>query len=108
MSTGLLRYRAGRLARAAATVLGVVTLVFLLVRLVPGDPIDAILGDQAAPEDRAALRTTLRLDRPFGEQYAAFLGDTLDGSLGHSFRQRDETVSSMILEVLPSTLVLAL
>ncbi len=108
MSAGLLRYLAGRSARALATVLGVVTLVFLLVRLVPGDPVDAILGDQASPEDRAALRTTLRLDRPFGEQYVAFLGDTVNGSLGHSFRQRDETVSSLILDVLPSTLVLAL
>jgi len=108
MSAGLLRYLAGRFARALATVFGVVTLVFLLVRLVPGDPVDAILGDQAAPEDRAALRSTLRLDRPFGEQYVAFLGDSVNGSLGHSFRQRDETVSSLILEVLPSTLVLAL
>lgn len=105
---GLGRYVAARLARAALTVLGVVTLVFLLVRLIPGDPVDAILGDQAAPEDRAALRSTLRLDRPIGEQYVAFLGDVADGSLGRSFRQREHTVSSLVLEVLPPTIVLAL
>jgi peptide/nickel transport system permease protein len=108
MSSGFLRYLAERMGRAGLTVLGVVTLVFLLVRLVPGDPIDAILGDQAAPEDRAELRHTLRLDRPFGEQYVAFLGDVADASLGRSFRQRDRTVSSLVVEVFPDTVVLAL
>lgn len=101
------RYLAGRLARAALTVFGVVTLVFLLVRLIPGDPVQAILGDQASPEDRAALRETLRLDRPIGEQYVAFLGDVADGSLGHSFRQRNRTVASLIGEVLEPTAELA-
>ena len=104
----LARYVAARLVRAALTVLGVVTLVFLLVRLIPGDPVDAILGDQAAPEDRAALRATLRLDRPAGEQYVAFLGDVANGSLGVSFRQRDRSVSSLVLDVLPPTILLAL
>ena len=107
-SGSFLGYVTGRLARAALTVAGVVTLVFLLVRLIPGDPIDAILGDQASPEDRAALRTTLRLDRPLPAQYVAFLGDVVDGSLGHSFRQRDQTVASLVSEVLPPTVVLAL
>lgn len=102
------QYVAARLARAALTVLGVVTLVFLLVRLIPGDPVDAILGDQAAPEDRAALRHALRLDRPVLEQYVAFLGDVANGSLGMSFRQRDATVSSLVLDVLAPTILLAL
>ncbi|MFW5924784.1 MAG: ABC transporter permease [Myxococcota bacterium] len=108
MSAGLARYVAGRVARAALTILGVVTLVFLLVRMVPGDPVDAILGDQASPEDRAALRSTLRLDRPLPVQYAAFLGQVGDGTLGESFRQRGVTVASLVGEVLPSTLLLAL
>lgn len=108
MSGGILRYVVARSGRALLTVLGVVTIVFLIVRLAPGDPVDAILGDQAAPEDRAALRHTLRLDRPLSEQYVAFLGDVLDGSLGHSFRRSTATVSSLIAEVFPSTLVLAL
>lgn len=103
-----LGYLAVRCARAAATVLGVVTLVFLLVHLIPGDPVDAILGDQASPEDRAELRRYLRLDRPLPEQYLAFLGEVADGSLGHSFRRRTETVSSLIAGVLPHTAILAL
>ena len=105
---GLAKYVAARLLRAALTVLGVVTIVFLLVRLIPGDPVDAILGDQAAPEDRAALRHALRLDRPMLEQYAAFLGDVGDGSLGVSFRQRNVEVSSLVLDVLLPTMLLAL
>jgi peptide/nickel transport system permease protein len=107
MSAGLYRYVAERIARAALTVFGVVTLVFLLVRAVPGDPIDAILGDQASPEDRRELRRALHLDRSFGAQYAAFLGDVADGSLGTSFRRRDTEVRTLIVEVLPDTVVLA-
>lgn len=108
MSPGLLRYVAERCARAALTVFGVVTLVFLLVRLVPGDPIDAILGDQASPEDRAELRRALHLDQSFADQYIAFIGEVGDGTLGHSFRRRNVTVWSLIEEVLPATAALAL
>ncbi len=108
MSPGLIRYLGQRIARAALTVLGVVTLVFLLVRLVPGDPVAAILGDQASPEDRAALRDALHLDEPMGQQYVGFLANVANGTLGHSFRQRQTTVASEVLHVLPDTLVLAL
>ncbi len=108
MSFGLARYLFGRIARAALTIVGIVTLVFLLVRLIPGDPVDAILGDQAAPEDRAALRELLRLDRPFGEQYLDFTHNTFNGTLGVSFRQPDKTVWSMINEVFADTIILAL
>jgi peptide/nickel transport system permease protein len=108
MRSGWLRYLLIRIARAAATVWGVVSLVFLLVHLIPGDPIDAILGDQAAPEDRAALRSALRLDRPLPEQYAAFMGDVLSGELGRSFRSREQSVAALISEVVPYTAALAL
>ena len=108
MTRGFTRYLVLRLARAGATVWGVVTLVFLLVHLIPGDPLDAILGDQAAPEDRAALRSALRLDQPLPAQYLAFAADVFDGSLGHSFRQRDRPVASLVAEVLPYTAALAL
>lgn len=102
------RYLLIRLARAVATVWGVVTLVFLLVHLIPGDPLDAILGDQAAPEDRAALRSALRLDQPLSAQYLAFVGDVVSLELGHSFRARDRNVAALIGEVLPYTAALAL
>ncbi|UCH29347.1 MAG: ABC transporter permease [Myxococcales bacterium] len=108
MSPGLLRYLVGRVVRALLTVIGLVTLVFLLVRLIPGDPVEAILGDQAGPEEKAELRRALNLDRPVGEQYVAFLGDMADGSMGTSFRQPDRSVWSLMRDVLPYTIVLAI
>ena len=108
MSSGLSRYLVARLARAALTIVGLVTIVFLLVRLIPGDPVEAILGDQAGPEEKAELRRALNLDRPFGEQYVSFLGEVADGTMGASFRQPDRSVWSLMREVLPYTLVLAL
>lgn len=107
MSPGLWRYLVGRLSRAALTVVGLVTAVFLLVRLIPGDPVEAILGDQASPEEKAELRDALDLDEPLGKQYLSFVGDVADGSLGRSFRQPDRTVWSLMREVLPSTVILA-
>jgi peptide/nickel transport system permease protein len=108
MSAGLWGYLAARLSRAALTVAGLVTIVFLLVRLIPGDPVEAILGDQAGPEEKAELRHALHLDEPLGAQYASFLRQVADGSLGRSFRQPDRTVWSMMRQVLPETVILAL
>ena len=108
MSSGLLRYLGGRLLRAALTVIGLVTIVFLLVRMIPGDPVEAILGDQAGPEEKAELRRALNLDRPIGQQYVSFVGEVVDGTMGTSFRRPDRTVWSLMREVLPYTLVLAL
>ena len=108
MSPGLLRYLAGRLLRALLTVVGLVTIVFLLVRLIPGDPVEAILGDQAGPEEKAELRRALDLDRPIGAQYVSFLEDLADGTMGASFRRPDRSVWSLMQEVLPHTIILAL
>jgi len=103
----MLRFLVNRLSLLIPTFLGVSVIAFSFIRLIPGDPIDAILGDQASAEDRVALRHALRLDRPWSAQYLAFVGDTLDGSLGHSFRQRDRSVSALISEVAPHTARLA-
>lgn len=107
MPGGLVRYVAARCARALLTVFGVVSLLFLLVHATPGDPVSAILGDQASPEDRAALRSALRLDQPVAAQYVAFVGDVANGTLGHSFRERGVTVASLLARVLPFTAALA-
>ncbi len=96
-----------RLARALVTVWAAVTLVFFVVRAVPGDPATAILGEAASPEERDALRASLLLDRPLAAQYAAFLGSVLDGSLGRTFRDPDRTVAAELVEAYPHTLVLA-
>jgi peptide/nickel transport system permease protein len=108
MPGSLLRYVATRLLRAALTVFGVVTALFVLLHAIPGDPVQAILGDQASPEDRAALRRTLRLSEPLPAQYAHYLGDVVSGTLGHSFRMQSRTVAELVTEALPHTLALAL
>lgn len=102
------RYLAGRTLRALLTVVAVVTLVFVLVRALPGDPAVLILGESATPADLAAMRARLHLDASLVDQYVLFLGDVVDGSLGHSFRAPDRTVSSRVAEVLPDTAALAL
>jgi len=102
------RYLALRIGRAALTIFGVVALVFLLVRAVPGDPVDSILGERASAAEREALRERLHLDGPLHVQFGAFLGDLTDGTLGTSFRQQDRSVRSLIGEVLGPTAVLAL
>ena len=89
------------------TAVGVVTAVFVLVRAVPGDPAATILGDQASPDELAALRERLHLDDSVGSQYVAFWGDVFNGTLGRSFRD-DREVSTRIAEVFPDTIVLAL
>jgi peptide/nickel transport system permease protein len=101
------RYLLMRALRAVATVFGVVTLVFMLLHLIPGDPVQAMLGDQASPEDRQALRHALHLDRPLLEQYWLYFWDLLHGGLGLSFRDQTRTVGSLIGEVVPDTLQLA-
>ena len=108
MNRAFARYLLARGARALLTVWGVTTLVFLMVHIIPGDPIDAILGDQATPEDRAALRQTLHLNEPLLAQYRLFLSEVQDGSLGHSFHHGQQEVQALIGAALPFTAELAL
>lgn len=82
----MLRYLARRLLLTIPVLLGVATLVFALIHLVPGDPAQSMLGESAAPEDVARLRQTLGLDEPLLSQYASFLGGIIRGDLGRSFR----------------------
>jgi|SRR5687768_3748638 ABC-type dipeptide/oligopeptide/nickel transport system permease component len=82
----MLRYLIRRLLLTIPVLLGVATLVFSLIHLVPGDPAQSMLGDSAPPEDVARLRQTLGLDRPLLAQYQAFLGGVARGDLGKSFR----------------------
>jgi len=95
-----------RLGSAVLVVFGVCTLVFLLIHLVPGDPVEAMLGESARPADRTALREALGLDRPVGEQYLAYLGRLVRLDLGQSF-QFQRPVADLLAERMPPTLELA-
>jgi ABC-type dipeptide/oligopeptide/nickel transport system permease component len=95
-----------RLALSVPVLLGVATLVFSLIHMIPGDPAQAMLGETASPADIAALRSKLGLDRPLLEQYAAFLGGLARGDLGTSLRT-GEPVAQQIWQRAPATVELA-
>ncbi len=84
----------------------VVSIVFLLIHLVPGDPIEQMLGEGARPADIAALRHTYGLDAPLGQQYIHYWRGVLHGDLGHSLRLND-SVTHLVLARYPYTIELA-
>lgn len=85
---------------------GVATLVFLLIHLIPGDPVEIMLGETALPAAKAALRERLRLDLPLFTQYRLFLAGLARGDLGNSFVYQ-EAVTDSILRRLRATVELA-
>jgi ABC-type dipeptide/oligopeptide/nickel transport system permease component len=94
-----------RLPGVLAVMLGASLLVSATLRLVPGDPVTLILGEQATEVDRAAFTKQLGLDQPFHVQYGTFLRDVVTGEL-RSYRS-DRTVFELIGEALPQTLILS-
>jgi peptide/nickel transport system permease protein len=102
----VLRFLVRRLALTLPVLLGVATLVFALIHLIPGDPAQAMLGETASEQDVQALRQRLGLDRPLVEQYGSFLAGVARGDLGTSLRT-NEPVASAIIDRLPATLELA-
>src|SRR5687767_14548307 len=101
------RFLARRLVLTIPVLLGVATLVFSLIHLIPGDPAQAMLGEAAAQADVDELRRRLGLDRPLLEQYTGFLHGLVTGDLGTSLRT-SQPVTTMILERMPATIELAL
>ena len=100
------RYLARRLALTIPVLLGVATLVFALIHLVPGDPAQAMLGEGASDQEVANLRKGLGLDRPLAAQYGSFLAGLARGDLGTSFRFGTPVVQE-IRRRLPQTALLA-
>jgi peptide/nickel transport system permease protein len=101
------RYLIRRLLLTVPVLLGVATLVFALIHLVPGDPAQAMLGEGASQEEVLKLRHALGLDRPLLVQYRSFLSGVARGDLGTSFRY-NTPVTAQIREKLPNTVKLAL
>ncbi len=102
----MIGFLASRVASAAVTVLGVSVLVFSLVHLVPGDPVEVMLGESAQPADREALRAALGLDRPLPAQFGSYLLGLARLDLGTSLHSR-RPVTDLIAERLPATAELA-
>ena len=82
-------------------------MVFFLIHLVPGDPVEVMLGETASNTDKEILRHELGLDQPLGTQYFRFLTGLIFGDLGRSLYEQ-ESVASLILARFPATLELTL
>jgi peptide/nickel transport system permease protein len=97
------QYILRRLIYAVFIIWGCATIVFFLLRLVPGDPVAAMLGREYTPESAAQLRKNLGLDKPLYVQYAKWMGNVAQGDLGKSIDTR-ESVTTQIRRALPKTL----
>ncbi|WP_328347538.1 ABC transporter permease [Micromonospora sp. NBC_00421] len=100
------RFVLRRLLQSVVVLLGVTLVVFLLLQLVPGDPVRVSLGTRFDQQTYDALRERAGLDRPLVVQYLSYVGHALTGDLGVSFRS-GQPVTSIVLERLPATLSLA-
>jgi peptide/nickel transport system permease protein len=96
-----------RILSTLTVVLGVVTLIFLLIHLVPGDPVQAMLGETATAVDLEALRTELGLNQPLLTQWWQYMTQLLQGDLGTSLYSKEPIIDIMI-ERFPATLELAM
>jgi ABC-type dipeptide/oligopeptide/nickel transport system permease component len=94
-----------RLGFAVVTLISVLTLVFFVIRVLPGDPAQVMLGDQASAASIATLRQKLGLDQPLTTQYLAFMSGALRGDLGNSM-MTGRPVLQEVLRVLPYTIEL--
>ncbi|MDF2114320.1 ABC transporter permease [Roseiarcaceae bacterium H3SJ34-1] len=99
-------YVARRLLMAVPTLLGVVVFIFVLLRVVPGDPIAMMIPGEATPQDIANLRAVYGLDRSIGEQFVIYIGNLLRGDFGESISVK-QNVLSLVLDRLPATFELA-
>ena len=95
-----------RVGGTLLTVFGVLLLTFLLVHLVPGDPVEVMLGESASGADRAALRADLGLDRPLPVQFAVYLGKLARGDFGVSIHGH-VPITQLLAERVPATARLA-
>lgn len=102
----MLLYFAKRLLLTIPVLWVVATLVFFLIRLIPGNPVDYYLGEQASQVDRTALIQAQNLDKPLLEQYGIYLKNIVSGKLGTSYFTQ-EPVGKMIANRFPATLQLA-
>jgi peptide/nickel transport system permease protein len=103
----LTQYIIRRLIHSLIIVWGCATLVFFLIRAIPGDPVIQMLGPEYTPEAADALRNKLGLDEPILVQYVKWMGDIVRGDFGSSITGA-ESVNSAILSGLPKTMSIAL
>ncbi len=103
----MIKFIAMRMLSALFVVIGVICLVFFLIHLVPGDPIEVMLGESAQPADREALRQSLGLDQPLLQQLGGFFYHLIQLDFGQSLYSKQPIVE-ILAERIPATVELAL
>jgi peptide/nickel transport system permease protein len=101
----MLGYIGRRMAMAVPILLGVSIVIFVTIKIIPGDPIASLLGPTGTPEARAALESRMGLDQPLPVQYFSWLAHTVVGDFGTSIARRSD-VAPMVLDALANTLIL--
>ena len=101
----MLQFLVSRLITATVVVLGVMCLVFALIHLVPGDPVEVMLGESAQPADKEALREALGLNQPVHLQLLDYLARLVRLDLGTSIYSR-RPILDILLERIPATIEL--
>lgn len=103
----MLSFLLSRVLSLLTVVFGVITLVFFLLHIVPGDPVQVMLGESATPADQAQLREKLGLDQPLLQQWLTYLIQLRHGDLGHSLHSQ-EPIVEILWQRLPATIELAI
>ncbi len=103
----MLKFILKRLVLLIPTLLGVITLVFFMIALAPGDPARVMLGERANAEQLAQLRSELGLDQPLSKQYLLYIGRVLRGDLGKSIVTQQKITNELSAR-LPATIELAI
>lgn len=97
MGPGLLGYIIRRLLWAVPVLFAISVIVFLILRLAPGDPVDTILGDRYTEEVAARLRDKYGYDQPIHQQYVTYMGNLFRGDLGVSTNHTDFNVADVVI-----------
>ncbi len=105
MKRGILRYLGGRVLQALLVLWVIVTVLFLVFRLAPGNPLAAYIDTNFTADQQEKLLRSFGLDKPLGIQYLIYLKNLFVGEFGDSFMHRQPVVQ-MVLAVLPNTLYL--
>src|ERR687887_936636 len=95
-------YTLRRIAHTVPVLVGVATLVFLALRLIPGDPAIALAGEKASPQEIERLREELGLNKPLPVQYVQFLARTATFQLGRSIRTGGDVSSELVTNFAPT------
>ncbi len=106
------QYLARRLMLAIPTLFGVTVMIFLAMRVIPGDPLRSIIGEGQiyvlTDEELAAVKASLGYDKPLVVQYLVWMRDVARGNLGYSFWQKDKSIADMVMRRGPITLQISL